>query len=94
MEKAPGIKKPEVMTIKQIRERIGQIDASIIALEGRLNKIPGENELGTSLEDDGLEGEANAVSFGFAANEIGELRKEKQELEEKLERLIDIEKAA
>jgi hypothetical protein len=95
MEKEPQISKSqEAIKIEEHRERIRQIDAAIIALESGINRIPQENEQGTSSEDDSLEGEANEVSFGLAENESSELRAEKQRLEQELDRLLDIEQKA
>lgn len=87
MEKAPEINKKEISS-EEIRSRIAQIDAAIIASINGLNKVPAENELGTSIDDDGLEGEANEIAYGLRQNEIEELRREKAELEKMLEEIL------
>ena len=84
MEKFPSQK-----TAEEIQAEIAEIDREIIASEDplHLSDISANNELGTSLEESGLEEESNERDFAQEAAKIKHLRDRKQELQNQLNRL-------
>lgn len=80
---------PQPLSPEEIQARIAELDREIIALTttSHLSEVPMKNELGSSLEESGLEEESNFNDFSKEEARVKHLREEKAELQSRLESL-------
>jgi len=80
---------PTPLTPDEIRTRIAELDREIIALTStsHLSEVPKKNELGSSLEEGGIEGELNFNDFSAEEGRVKHLRDEKAALQARLDSL-------